>query len=114
VLAAGDTPGVRWEYELLARERLLDKTLLLFPPTHDATGNTSQRALSAFQEATSATVDTKLGVGQQIIALIPAGEGHYTLLVSSTAGAADYVTAIRSFFQQRTSQDLSDPLSVMA
>ena len=90
------------------------QTLLLFPPTDDATGSAAQRALSAFQEATGAIVDSDLDAGHQIIALIPAGTGRHTLLVSGTADAAAYVTAIRSFFQQRTPQDLSDPLSELA
>ena len=114
VLAAGDSQGVRWEYEMLAREQLLDKTLLLFPPTDDETPEAGHAALSAFQEATGVIVDSNFGAGRKIIALVPAGEGRHEIITSDTTDAAVYLTAIRSFFQQRSRQDLSDPILKLA
>ena len=113
VLAAGDTPGVRWEYEMLASESLLDKTLLLFPPCDDDTGIAALAALRAFQDATNVDVDRRDAPGQHLIALLPTA-GRHVLLVADTAGASAYITAIRGFIQQCSPRQLSDPLTLPA
>lgn len=50
VVAAGETPGLVWEYELIARRGYFGKTVYLFPPhpvTHPSTG----RAIELFNKA---------------------------------------------------------------
>jgi hypothetical protein len=108
VIGAGSTPGVMWEYALLARERLLDRTLLLFPPaTGDRSGDSS--ALRAFAQATQTDVPLDTPEDAHLIALLSTDAGP-TLLTASEPGAAAYVVAVRSHFQKCTATQLADPL----
>lgn len=45
VLASGESPGLRWEFELLRREQLLERTVLLLHP-HAARAASNRRALA--------------------------------------------------------------------
>lgn len=112
VIAAGNTPGVLWEYELLGREKLLDRTLLLFPVVQreDTGGNAA--ALAAFANTVGMDKQFELTAGQQMIAMIPAANGMPALLTAGKATAAAYVVAIRGYFQKCTMAQLSDPLSL--
>jgi hypothetical protein len=112
VIAAGSTPGVLWEYELLAREKLLDKTLLLFPVVQREGTDGSAAALAAFTGAVKISKRFDLAAGQQMIAMIPGAAGVPALLTAGRATAAAYVVAIRGYFQKCTMAQLSDPLSL--
>ncbi len=112
VISAGSTPGVRWEYELLAREKLLDKTLLLFPPVPSGGSEGNDAALATFADAVKMTNRFELAEGHQMIAMIPAANGAPTLLTARKATAASYVVAVRGYFQKCTVNQLADPLSL--
>ncbi len=109
VIGAGDTPGVRWEYELLARERLLDRTLLLFPSqTQDRAQ--AHRALANFCDATGTKNAFDIPAGAHPIALLP-GAGGPTLVTADAPAATAYLVAIRAFFQSCPATVLVDPLT---
>jgi hypothetical protein len=107
VIAAGDSPGVLWEYELLTRERLLDRTLLLFRPTREG-DDANERALSAFLGVAATAAPVTAGAGRHLVALLRAGTDP-TLLVARRPTSAAYVAAIRAHFQKHTAADLADP-----
>jgi len=106
VICAGDSPGVLWEYELLSREHLLDRTLLLFRPTKgdDAT---NLRALDAFSRATTIDI-AKLGPGKGSLIALTSVTGEATLLRAARPTAAAYVVALRAFFHKCDPCQLSD------
>jgi hypothetical protein len=110
VISAGDTPGVRWEYELLAREGLLEKTLLLFPPSAED-DPAPAAALAAFANATGVVIDFELRHGQHLIGLLHTDAGP-TLVTACHGGASAYLVAIRAHFQGCTAADLADPLTL--
>ncbi len=101
VIAAGVSPGVLWEYELLERENLLGKTLLLFRPSA-ANDDINQRALEAFPGAGVASA-LELAPDQQLIAWVQSASGP--LLLSATQPtAAAYIVALRVHFQNPRGQ----------
>lgn len=108
VIGAGSTPGVMWEYELLAREQLLDRTLLLFPPAAADSG-AGISALAAFAEATQSELPHDAQESGHLIALLATDTGP-TLLTAQEPGTAAYVAAVRAHFQQVTAAQLADPL----
>ncbi len=110
VIGAGDSPGVRWEYDLLARERLLDKTLMLFPATLD-NDNSAIAALQAFSEATDIDVACEPAGVERPIALLSTDAGA-TLLTTRVPTAAAYVAAVRGHFQHIGSADFADQLGL--
>jgi hypothetical protein len=112
VIAAGDTPGVRWEYELLAKENLLDRTLLLFAPTADEESVANISALTAFQEAQDLQSTYEIQSGEKMIALLPRKGSAPMLLTAENATASAYITAIRGFFQRCSVAELSDRLVI--
>ena len=113
VIAAGTSPGVQWEYALLARENLQGKTLLLFPPASTAEGRArNSDALRAFTDAVDIAHDYTVPEGQEMIALLPSADGPPTLLTSNKATASAYVAAVRGYFQECTVDELADPLLI--
>jgi hypothetical protein len=111
VIGAGSTPGVLWEYGLLAREKLVDRSLLLFPPTGSG-GDASAAALRAFAQATgTATGQSTVDDDGRLIALLTADAGP-TLLQAREPDAAAYLVAVRAHFQRTTATQLADPLRV--
>ena len=105
VIAAGNTPGVLWEYEMLRGEGLLERTLLLFHPGASAAeGN--RAALEAFPMADEARAAlTHADAGQWVALLHQAG--HWALLTSAEATSAHYVLALRLHFQGADISSLS-------
>ncbi len=112
VIVAGDTPGVRWEYELLTRENLLDRTLLLFAPSADQESTANISALTAFQEAQNVQSPYEVQPGEKLIALLPRKGSTPVLLTAEEATASAYVTAVRGFFQRCSVAELSDRLAI--
>lgn len=110
VIAAGNTPGVRWEYELLAQEGLLDKTLLLFPPVDDEA--TNRAALDAFFKACGTQPRFDVPKDARLIGLLPGSDSRPILLTAGETAASAYVAAIRGFFQKSSIDELSDRLAV--
>ena len=97
VIVAGDTPGVRWEYALLAREGLLDRTLLIFRPGADAqAGNRAALAAFPLDEAVRSCVEGSLAL--PLVALLRLRD-RPILLTALTPGPAAYVLALRVHFQ---------------
>ena len=109
VIAAGTSPGVQWEYDLLAREKLHDKTLLLFPPT--ASDNEPEQNIAALTAFTSSAAgDVSVPDDGELVALLPSRDGAPVLLTARQATASAYVGAIRGFFQKCSVDELADPL----
>ena len=102
VIVAGDTPGVRWEFEFLASEGLLDRTLVLFPP---GDANSASHLLSIYQHATKSAAVFNVPEGRNLIALLPGPKG--ALIVADQARASAYVTALRGFFQKQGADELA-------
>jgi hypothetical protein len=103
---------VLWEYELLARERLLDRTLLLFRATKDASA-AKGRALAAFQRVAAGGPSGVLPPGREPVALLQTASGP-ALLVAQQATAAACVVALRAHFQGHDARRLYDPALAVA
>ena len=101
-----------WEYELIARENLLDKTLLLFPPVPNLGSENNDTALATFREAVNLNYEFEVAKDQQMIAMIPAANSVPTLLTARHPTAAAYVVAVRGHFQKCTVNQLADPLTL--
>jgi hypothetical protein len=99
VIVAGATPGVRWEYDLLARERLIERTVLLFRP-----GPQSQAANRAALEAFPLDETERATLGDTdsapLVALVHV-EGKPVLLQASSMQPGAYVLVLRAHFQRR-------------
>ena len=98
VIVAGDTPGVRWEYALLAREGLLDRTLLIFRPGADAQAG-NRAALAAFPLDAVVRSRLEASLALPLVALLRL-RGQPMLLTALTPEPAAYVLALRVHFQQ--------------
>ena len=109
VIGAGDSPGVLWEYEMLAREDLLDRTVLLFPAATADHDSKNARALETFVKATGTGPGAEPPSNDHVIALLTTDAGP-TLLTADAPTAAAYVLALRAYFQKCTSRHLADPL----
>lgn len=99
VIVAGDSPGVLWEFELLAKEGLVDRTVLLFRPGGDAREE-NRRALDLFPRTGSG--GDLAGVADadaHWVALLPTATGP-VLLTAAQPTAAAYVLALRTHFQK--------------
>ena len=98
VLVAGESPGLRWEFDLLRREQLLERTLLLLHPD-PARSESNRRVLGWL-------------LGEELLAqhLGSAGEAYPVALWHTPSGprlltvdkpsAAAYVVALRAHFQR--------------
>lgn len=105
VIVAGDTPGVRWEYALLAREGLLDRTLLIFRPGVDAqAGNRAALAAFPLDEAVRSGLEGSLTL--PLVALLWLRD-RPILLTALTPGPAAYVLALRVHFQRLDTESLT-------
>lgn len=97
VVAGGDTPGLVWEYELLAREQLLHKTLLLLPAGR-RNQQVRMRALAVFTDATGCDLGDTAELAAKSVAVLPRDEGPL-VLQSDSNDASAYLIAVRAFFQ---------------
>lgn len=96
VVAGGDTPGLVWEYRLLAKERLLHKTLLLLPAGHLHREKRS-RTLAVFADATRCDLGDIAEAADRCVAVLPGDEKPLVLQSDSDAASA-YLIAVRAFF----------------
>ncbi len=112
IVAAGNTPGVLWEYELLATHGLLDRTVVLFPAASDSNDTRNADALAALSRVAGISRDHEPDEGREPVALIPVPEREPVLLTSRRATAAAYVVALRAYFQNVPPRQLADPLVV--
>jgi len=104
VIVAGETPGVREEYELVVREGLLDRTVLMFRPGAEAqVGN--RAALAAFEVAGGAAGSRLERGSAPLVALFRLG-GEPVLLTAEHPDAAAYVAVLRAHFQRRDAGSL--------
>lgn len=108
VVGAGDSPSLKWEYEMLASEGLLDRTILLFPPGLTDSG-ANQAALAIFLETTKIDIDFDIPKDRDMIALLK-GEAGYGLLTAADATASAYILALRAHFQKPSASQLADSL----
>ena len=100
VLVAGESPGLRWEFELLRRERLLERTLLLLHPA-PARQAANARAIGWLlgDEALGHMLLAKCGALP--VALWQAATGPVLLTADAPSGSAALV-ALRAHFQRIT------------
>ena len=98
VLVASDSPGVKWEYDLLKNEAMLDKVLLVFrpDPAHSAA---NRHAAEWFDSAASARIDEALAAGLQPVSL-RRDQGRALLTAAQTASAAASVLSLRLHFHE--------------
>ena len=110
VIGAGDSPSLKWEYELLTREGLLDQIVLLFPPTLAGSG-ANKTALDIFAKTTKIDTDFDIPAGRNLIALLQCETGPQ-LLTAADATISAYVLALRAYFQKASADQLADSLDL--
>ena len=96
VLVAGVSPSLEWEIDLLRRENLLGRTVLLFHPdrTRDAT---NRRAVNWLLGTNAVSSELEPCRGTEWVALL-ADEHGPRMLCSERLTAAAYVVALRTHF----------------
>ena len=104
VIVAGETPGVREEYQMIVRQGLLDRTVLLFRPGAEAQAG-NRAALAAFAKAGGVPADALDSGAAPLVALLRL-RGKPVLLTAERADAPAYVTALRAHFQRRDAVSL--------
>jgi len=107
VIVAGDSPGVLWEFDLLSKEKLLDRAILLFRPGA-ATAEINRRALRAFPTSVDSGLAELPATAGKMIALLPSSKGP-ALLIAKRPTAASYVVALRAHFQKCGVDKLCEP-----
>ncbi len=102
VLVASDSPGVKWEYDLLKNEAMLDKVLLVFrpDPAHMAA---NRHAAEWFDSAAGAKVDEAIAAGLQPVSL-RRRKGRALLTAAQTGSAAASVLSLRLHFHEAQAQ----------
>ena len=101
-MVASDSPGVKWEYDLLKNEAMLDKVLLVFRPD-PAHGAANRHAAEWFDSAAGAKVDEAIAAGLQPVSL-RRRKGRALLTAAQTASAAASVLSLRLHFHQPQAQ----------
>ncbi len=96
ILVASDSPGVQWEYDLLKREQMIQKVLLLFRPEPTALAS-NRRACEWYCDGSGDLLDDIVGAGQAPVAMYLSTDGPL-LMTASKADAAAYVLALRMHF----------------
>lgn len=102
VLVASDSPGVKWEYDLLKNEAMLDKVLLVFRP-NPAHGAANRHAAEWFDSAAGAKVHEAIAAGLQPVSL-RRRKGRALLTAAQTASAAASVLSLRLHFHEAQAQ----------
>lgn len=102
VLVASDSPGVKWEYDLLKNEAMLDKVLLVFRPD-PAHGAANRHAAEWFDSAAGAKVNESIAAGLRPVSL-RRRKGRALLTAAQTASAAASVLSLRLHFHQLQAQ----------
>ncbi|HHW64885.1 MAG TPA: hypothetical protein GX403_13220 [Rhodocyclaceae bacterium] len=96
VLVASDSPGVKWEYDLLKNEAMLDKVLLVFrpDPAHLAA---NRHAAEWFSAGGGAKVDEAIAAGLRPVSL-RRDKGRALLSAAKMPSAAASVLSLRVHF----------------
>lgn len=102
VLVASDSPGVKWEYDLLKNEAMLEKVLLVFRPD-PAYMAANRHAAEWFNSAAGAKIDEAIATGLHPVSL-RLDEGRALLTAAKTPSAAANVLSLRLHFHQPQSQ----------
>lgn len=98
IVAAGETPGLGWEYRLIAERGYTDKAVFLFPPA--AAGKAeAERAVKLFNEAFPQT-PVEVPQGAVLIAAVIDG-GAARVVTARQPTAQAYLVALRRFLQAR-------------
>ncbi len=97
IIVAGDTEGVRSEFDLLAREKLTSKAVVLFRPGADAL-ELNRRVLATALHTLRADARFEFPPHRQPVALLDSA-GTPLLLTAAKPAAAAYLIAIRAHFQ---------------
>ncbi len=105
ILVAGNTEGVRWEYDLIAERGLLDKTLLLFAPG----ANDEETISTALSKLLREEPDVSPDSSRSTIALLASKDGPTILQAEKPLDAA-YLASIRAHFQQARPAQLANGL----
>jgi hypothetical protein len=98
VVAAGESSGLKWEYELLKREDALGKAIFLFPPAQAGSGDASP-ALRTFRQAFP-----ELAVAppaDKALIAVRTSEDGAQLDVADEPDDTAYLIALRHFVQSR-------------
>jgi hypothetical protein len=98
VVAAGETPGLKWEYDLVKAGGALDKTIFLFQPARRGSPEVA-RALATLRE-----VFPDLAVApppNKSLIAVRAENGVARAVVADRPTASAYVAALRQFVQDR-------------
>lgn len=98
VLVAGTSPGLRWEFDLLRREKLLARTVLLLHPNARREAE-NRRAVCWLLGVEAIPENLVPAQGMHMVALMHTADGP-RLLVADRPCAAAYVVALRAFFVQ--------------
>jgi hypothetical protein len=96
VLVASDSPGVQWEYDLLKREQMLGKVLVLFRPG-SAYLESNRRAVEWYCAGAGGLVGQMAEAGQLPVAMNQRAESTL-LMTTDSLSAAAYVLALRMHF----------------
>lgn len=102
VLVASDSPGVKWEYDLLKNEAMLDKVLLVFRPD-PAHGAANRHAAEWFDSAAGAKIDEAIAAGLRPVSL-RRDQGRALLTAAQTPSAAASVLSLRLHFHEAQAQ----------
>jgi len=101
VLVASDSPGVQWEYDLLKREQMLGKVLLLFRP--DSSARESNRRAYEWFSAGAVDLADNMGETEQVPVAMNQTDDAPLLMTTGRLDAAAYVLALRLHFHEATS-----------
>ncbi len=99
VVAAGETPGLVWEYDLLRSRGYLEKTIFLFPP-FALTSERASKSLARFAEAYPELDPRSRLDGDSLIALT-VENGAARPWTAKRPSASAYLVALRRFFLLR-------------
>lgn len=95
VMSAGLTPGIVFEYGVIRDQKLLDKTLFIFPVAGPDTGDPMVLFAEAFPEFTA----PDLGPNQQVIAVDFMAESP-RIFITSRARAQSWLVVLRIFYNE--------------
>lgn len=102
VVAAGATPGLKWEYELIRDSGYLNKSLILFPPKRPGAEAEFDGALAIFRDCFPAVKVPEIPIGQALVAVSVPQHGLVRCFVSEDAPSSQsYLVSIRRFFQEQ-------------
>ena len=101
ILVAGDSEGLAWEYELINRENLMNKTLIVFPP-HRRVKSLNAMLSKLADRIAAIPADFKyLPKKSSPVALRVSDNGVETFIVNGKPESEAYIGSLRVFFYDR-------------